>query len=111
VQQQVVLHSKAPAFIARLIGARTFVMRFNLFQRNSLKTDQGFVRGILLDPDDAAIARMIIALAGSLGLTVTAEGVETEVQCTFLADLGCRNYQGYLFGRPLPVEAFELCLS
>lgn len=77
---------------------------------DQLKIDQSFVRGILLDPDDAAIAKMIIALADSLGLTVTAEGVETEAQRLFLAGLGCHNYQGYLFGRPQPIDEFELCL-
>jgi diguanylate cyclase (GGDEF)-like protein/PAS domain S-box-containing protein len=77
---------------------------------DQLKIDQSFVRGILLDPDDAAIAKMIIALADSLGLSVTAEGVETEAQRQFLADLGCHNYQGYLFGRPQPIDEFELGL-
>ncbi len=74
---------------------------------DQLKIDQGFVRGILTDANDAAIAKMVIALADSLGLTVTAEGVETEAQRLFLESLGCRNYQGYLFGRPVPVQEFE----
>ena len=78
---------------------------------DQLKIDQSFVRGILLDPDDAAIAKMIIALADSLGLTVTAEGVETPAQHQFLASLGCHHYQGYLFGRPQPIEAFEAGLK
>jgi EAL domain-containing protein (putative c-di-GMP-specific phosphodiesterase class I) len=74
---------------------------------NQLKIDQGFVRDILIDSNDAAIAKMVIALADSLGLTVVAEGVETEAQRDFLAELGCHNYQGYLFSRPLPLQAFE----
>ena len=74
---------------------------------DQLKIDQSFVRNILTDPGDAAIAKMVIALADSMGLSVIAEGVETEAQRDLLADLGCHNYQGYLFSRPLPVHEFE----
>jgi diguanylate cyclase (GGDEF)-like protein/PAS domain S-box-containing protein len=74
---------------------------------DQLKIDQGFVRHVLTDPNDMAIAKMIIALAESLGLAVIAEGVETIEQRDFLANLGCSNYQGYLVSRPLALEEFE----
>jgi EAL domain-containing protein (putative c-di-GMP-specific phosphodiesterase class I) len=74
---------------------------------DELKIDQGFVEDILTDPNDAAIARMVVALAQSMGLAVIAEGVETQAQCDALAGMGCHAYQGYLFSRPLPIHEFE----
>jgi EAL domain-containing protein (putative c-di-GMP-specific phosphodiesterase class I) len=73
-----------------------------------LKIDQTFVRDVLLDPNDAAIARIIVNLAQSLDLGVVAEGVETERQLVFLVRLGCKFFQGYLFGRPVPVDQLIL---
>lgn len=69
---------------------------------DQLKIDQGFVRDLLTDPNDASIARTIVTLAQSLDLGVIAEGVETQEQRDMLASLGCHTWQGYLFGRPGP---------
>jgi diguanylate cyclase (GGDEF)-like protein/PAS domain S-box-containing protein len=69
---------------------------------DELKIDRTFVRGIATDANDAAIARTIVSLGETLGLTVIAEGVETEAQRQFLIDHRCRAFQGYLFGKPAP---------
>ncbi|MFZ2219314.1 MAG: bifunctional diguanylate cyclase/phosphodiesterase [Rhodoferax sp.] len=74
---------------------------------DQLKIDQSFVRNLLHDPNDSAIVRTVISLGQSMGLEVIAEGVETQAQCDALLANGCRQFQGYLFGRPLPLAAFE----
>jgi EAL domain-containing protein (putative c-di-GMP-specific phosphodiesterase class I) len=74
---------------------------------DQLKIDQSFVRDVLTDPNDAAIARTIVALGTSLGLRVIAEGVETEAQREFLARNHCHAWQGYLLSPPVPAAQFE----
>jgi len=74
---------------------------------DQLKIDQGFVQNIVTDPNDAAIAKMVVVLAQSMGLSVIAEGVELQAQADLLMQMGCHAYQGYLFSRPLPLLAFE----
>ncbi|MGY2398385.1 putative bifunctional diguanylate cyclase/phosphodiesterase [Pseudomonas sp. SDO5271_S396] len=73
---------------------------------NELKIDRGFVRDLEHDSDDAAIVSAIVALGQALGLRIVAEGVETDVQQSFLTRLGCNSLQGYLLGHPLPAEGF-----
>jgi diguanylate cyclase (GGDEF)-like protein len=74
---------------------------------DQLKIDQSFVRGIETDRHDRDIVRTVIAIAQSMDLDVIAEGVETEGQLHVLMDRGCNSYQGYLFGKPLPIAQFE----
>jgi diguanylate cyclase (GGDEF)-like protein/PAS domain S-box-containing protein len=78
---------------------------------DQLKIDQSFVRDIATNNSDIAIVRTIVAMARSLDMEVIAEGVETEEQRLLLLKNGCSNYQGYLFGRPLPIEQFEASLT
>ena len=80
----------------------------------TLKIDQSFVREIGLKPaeghEEAPIIRTIIALARNLGMSVVAEGVETEAQRSLLLELGCESLQGYLLHRPLDVAGIEALL-
>lgn len=73
---------------------------------DKLKIDRSFISDVLTDTSSKTIVRTVIALGQSMGMTVIAEGVETEAQQRFLASNGCRLFQGYLFSRPLPLEAF-----
>ncbi|TGL64283.1 putative bifunctional diguanylate cyclase/phosphodiesterase [Leptospira sarikeiensis] len=73
----------------------------------TLKVDQSFVRKILTDPNSLAISKTIVALGKSLGLRITAEGVETEGQLQKIKDLGCDEAQGFLFSRPISLEELE----
>ncbi len=76
-----------------------YLKRFNI---DTLKIDQSFVSELPDNPDDAAIARAVIAMGHSMRMSVVAEGVETEAQANFLRELGCDEMQGYLLSRPLP---------
>ena len=80
------------------------------FPFDKIKIDQGFVRDIIENPVNAAIATATIVMARSLNLTVLAEGVETAAQASFLRSRRCDAIQGYLFSPPLPAEAFEKLL-
>ncbi|MGD9508384.1 MAG: EAL domain-containing protein [Geminicoccaceae bacterium] len=74
------------------------------FPIHALKIDRSFVRDIDRDPNSAALAEAIIAMAGSLRLKVVAEGVETSAQLTQLRRFGCQELQGYIFSKPLPPD-------
>jgi EAL domain-containing protein (putative c-di-GMP-specific phosphodiesterase class I) len=72
------------------------------FPIDTLKVDRSFIRDVIASSDDAAIVKAIVALAQSLKLNIVAEGVEDAAQLSFLNTLGCDEYQGYYFSRPLP---------
>jgi EAL domain-containing protein (putative c-di-GMP-specific phosphodiesterase class I) len=81
------------------------------FPIDELKIDQSFVRDVMVDPNDATIAKAIIALALELNLKVTAEGVETEKHIAFLQEHRCDQAQGFYFSRPLPSHEFGALLG
>jgi EAL domain-containing protein (putative c-di-GMP-specific phosphodiesterase class I) len=78
---------------------------------DQIKIDQSFVRDMTFDQNDAVMVQTIIDMAKNFGLNVIAEGVETEAQKILLEQLGCLNYQGYLFSKPLPIARFEALLK
>ena len=78
---------------------------------DQLKIDKSFVHNIGTKSTDAMIIQTIIGMANNLGIEVIAEGVETDAQRDFLGEAGCRIYQGYLFGRPVPVKEFTAMLK
>jgi diguanylate cyclase (GGDEF)-like protein/PAS domain S-box-containing protein len=85
-----------------------YLNRLPIYQ---LKIDRSFVCNMLSSPSSATITKTIITLAHGMGLSAIAEGVETAAQRDFLVSLGCEAFQGYLFGKPLPLQEFEQLLD
>jgi len=82
----------------------SYLKRFNV---DRVKIDKSFVDEITTDPNDAAIVQAIVALARTMKIEVTAEGIEQKTQAQHLLAHGCQSGQGYLFGRPMPAEKME----
>ncbi len=86
----------------------SYLKRFPL---HNLKVDRSFVAGLPEHRDSVAITQAVVAMAHSLGMNVTAEGVETNAQAVFLRSIGCDKQQGYLFSRPVEAPAYERSLA
>jgi diguanylate cyclase (GGDEF)-like protein len=112
--------------IAKMTELKTHGLRFSLddfgtgysslsylkrLPLDELKIDRAFVRDILKDVSSRAIAQTVISLSQALGLTVIAEGVETEEQRMFLDHLGCSAYQGFLFSKPVTIDEFDALMT
>lgn len=83
------------------------LLRLKRLPVQKLKIDQGFVAGLPWDEDDAAIVRVVIALAKSMGMQVQAEGIEQVEQARFLLEQECDMGQGYWFGKPVPAQEID----
>ena len=81
------------------------------FQISTLKIDQSFIKRLPSDANDAAIVSAVIRMAKALGISLVAEGVETDEQAQFLTSHGCDVLQGYLFSRPLPREDLAVFIA
>jgi EAL domain-containing protein (putative c-di-GMP-specific phosphodiesterase class I) len=82
----------------------------NRLPLDQLKIDQSFVRDITNDKNSRVMVRTIISIATNFGLNIIAEGVESDAQLAYLMQYGCHAFQGYLFGKPVPLQEFErLC--
>lgn len=123
---ETVVMQDAPSALAKLealkrLGVRLAVDDFGTgysslgylkrFPVDTLKIDQSFVKGIGRDVEDTAIVRAVITVAKSLGLAVTAEGIENEAQLSELRALGCDRGQGYLFAKPVPADCVPALLA
>ena len=89
-------------------SAMSYLQRFDI---DYLKIDQSFVRNMVKNPGDQAIAEAIIVMAHKLGMKVIAEGVETEAQRNMLVAAGCDFGQGFLFAKPMPAGEFDRYLE
>jgi diguanylate cyclase (GGDEF)-like protein len=81
------------------------------FPFDKIKIDGSFIRDLSEQPDSVAIVRAVAGLGSSLGISTTAEGVETEAQLQRLRDEGCTEVQGYLFSKPIPADEVRLLLQ
>jgi predicted signal transduction protein with EAL and GGDEF domain len=81
------------------------------FPFDKIKIDRSFIRDLSEQPDSIAIVRAVTGLGSSLGISTTAEGVETEAQLQRLRDEGCTEVQGYLFSKPIPANEVRLLLQ
>jgi diguanylate cyclase (GGDEF)-like protein/PAS domain S-box-containing protein len=112
IDKTVALKSQGVGFsLADLGTGYSSLSHLKRLSLDQLRVDQSFVRGLLTNPNDASVTRSIFALAESLNLKVSAEGVETQAQRDALAANGCHSYQGYFFSQPLPADEFELLIK